>query len=320
MGYFRLLLAYAVVASHIGISAGAFDVGEIAVVSFFLLSGYVITALIDRHYPDLRAIGLFYLDRALRLYPQFLFYSLATIIAVEAFGLRHQWLSSPPSLSSDLAQLTMAPLNFAERFPNMLLPQGWSLGLEMTFYAVFPLVLIPDKRPPVAYVSAVIFGCAYCGKLPPDWFAYRLLPGILFVFALGSWIRRPEPIRGRWLIGGGFALAAAALLVALTIWPRRTSVCDVLIGLVVGVPVMTALARAKVAGALGHARRQSQLWRVPQPHPAAGDDQAAPARRFARPRVRPADPGERGLELSHLPLDRNAGHRAATRLAGEAVG
>ena len=249
MGYFRLLLAYAVVASHIGISAGAFDVGEIAVVSFFLLSGYVITALIDRHYSDLRAIGLFYLDRALRLYPQFLFYSLATIIAVEAFGLRHQWLSSPPSLSSDLAQLTMAPLNFAERFPNMLLPQGWSLGLEMTFYAVFPLVLIPDKRPPVAYVSAVIFGCAYCGKLPPDWFAYRLLPGVLFVFALGSWIRRPEPILGRWLIGGGFALAAAALLVALTIWPRRTSVCDVLIGLVVGVPVMTALARAKVAGA-----------------------------------------------------------------------
>ena len=241
MGTFRLLLAYVVAASHVGISAGPYHLGEIAVVSFFLMSGYVTTALLDSHYSNLRRVGLFYVDRALRLYPQFLFYSLATIVAVECLGLRHAWLAAPPSLASDLAQLTMAPLNFTERFPDMLLPQGWSLGLEFMFYAVFPFVLLRGLRLPAAYASLLIFACAYCGKLSADWFAYRLLPGVLFVFIVGSWLRRQEPNFGARLIGAIYALAWIALVAALTIWPRRASVSDVLIGFTIGLPIVIAL-------------------------------------------------------------------------------
>ena len=248
MGYYRLLLAFLVVASHVGLTFGRYNPGEIAVVSFFLLSGYVMTALIDRHYGDLRRAGAFYLDRALRLYPQFLIYSLATIVAAEAFGLRHRWMPASPTAASALAQLTMLPLNFAERFPNMLLPQAWSLGLEWMFCAIFPFVLIPGKRLLAASASALVFALAFCGKLSADWFAYRLLPGVLFVFVLGSWVRRPERKFGRGPIALGFALAVLALALALTISPERTSVCDVLIGLVFGLPAVYALARLRVAG------------------------------------------------------------------------
>jgi peptidoglycan/LPS O-acetylase OafA/YrhL len=248
MGYYRLILALLVAASHAGLTFGRFNPGEIAVVSFFLLSGYVMTALIDRHYLDLRRVGPFYLDRALRLYPQFLVYSLAMIAGAEFFGLRHLWMSAPPTLASDVAQLTMLPLAFSERFPDMLLPQGWSLGLELMFYAVFPLILIPGERMMAAYASGLVFLFAFCGRISADWFAYRLLPGVLFAFILGSWIRRPETRLGRAPVALGYALAVVALVVALTIWPRRTSVCDMLIGLVAGLPIVYGLAQARIEG------------------------------------------------------------------------
>jgi peptidoglycan/LPS O-acetylase OafA/YrhL len=157
-------------------------------------------------------------------------------------------MSAPPTLMSDLAQLTMLPLNFTERFPDMLLPQGWSLGLELMFYAVFPFILIPRARLMAAYASALVFLFAYCGKLNPDWFAYRLLPGVLFVFMLGSWIRTPESKLGRWPIAFAFVIAVAALYMALKTCPRRVSVCDTLIGLVVGLPIVCWLARTHLGG------------------------------------------------------------------------
>ncbi len=248
MGYYRLILALLVAASHAGLTFGRFNPGEIAVVSFFLLSGYVMTALIDRHYADLRRIGPFYLDRALRLYPQFLVYSLAMIVAAELFGLRHTWMPTPPTPTSDLFQLTMLPLAFSERFPNMLLPQAWSLGLELMFYAVFPFFLIPGERMMAAYASGLVFLFAFCGRISADWFAYRLLPGVLFVFILGSWVRRPESRLGRAPLALAYAIAVAALVVALTVFPRRTSVCDMLIGLVAGLPIVYLLSRLRIGG------------------------------------------------------------------------
>ena len=193
MGFYRLFLAYLVALSHAGLLWDGVNPGIVACISFFMLSGYVMTALIDRHYPALDRVGAFYADRALRLYPQFLFYSLATIFAAEALGLRHQWMTAPPSLPSDLAQLAMAPLNCGPCFSDMLMPQSWSLGLEVFFYAAFPFLLIPEKRAPFAFASAGVFALAYCGRLSPDWFTYRLLFGNLFVFMMGSWLRRPDP-------------------------------------------------------------------------------------------------------------------------------
>lgn len=72
MGRLRYFLAIMVVLSHTQVDFLGFAPGVTAVVSFFLISGYVMTLLIGRHYNSPDRIGLFYLDRAARLYPQFL--------------------------------------------------------------------------------------------------------------------------------------------------------------------------------------------------------------------------------------------------------
>ncbi len=250
MGYYRLFLAYVVAFSHVGFDTGGFNPGEAAVVSFFLLSGYVMTALIDKHYKDIRKVGRFYVDRALRLYPQFLVYALATIIGAECFGLRHYWMPNAPSLSSDLAQLAMLPLGLQERFSAILMPQGWSLSLELIFDNIFPFVLINRHRRAVALWSATIFILGYIGTLTPDWFCYRLPPGVLFVFILGSWIYRPEHERGRAFVVGAFVVAAILLVCGLSVFPRRAVVSDVLFGLIVGLLVLFGLSKLRDLGAL----------------------------------------------------------------------
>jgi peptidoglycan/LPS O-acetylase OafA/YrhL len=73
MGAYRLLLAVVVMLYHSDIHIAGRESGAIAVISFYLLSGYVMTALIERHYFG-NARG-FYLDRAMRLFLSFCFIS-----------------------------------------------------------------------------------------------------------------------------------------------------------------------------------------------------------------------------------------------------
>ena len=75
MGLFRLVLAYLVVLAHVSgtqFGADGYHFGVVAVICFLLLSGYVMTALIQKYYNSLALIPSFYLDRIARLYPQFL--------------------------------------------------------------------------------------------------------------------------------------------------------------------------------------------------------------------------------------------------------
>ncbi|MDN7904913.1 hypothetical protein QZM18_12425 [Burkholderia diffusa] len=69
MGTFRLLLALLVVASHTGVTVNGHNPGIFAVVSFFLMSGYVTTALVENYYASVQQLPMFALDRALRLFP-----------------------------------------------------------------------------------------------------------------------------------------------------------------------------------------------------------------------------------------------------------
>jgi peptidoglycan/LPS O-acetylase OafA/YrhL len=69
-----------------------------------------------------------------------------------------------------------------------LIPPSWSLGAEIQFYAVVPWILLAGLRAPALAASLAVYACALFGVLNPDWFAYRLLPGVLFMFLLGSWL------------------------------------------------------------------------------------------------------------------------------------
>ncbi|MCG2583636.1 acyltransferase [Massilia sp. TS11] len=190
MGLYRLLLAAMVAISHMGISVAGYNPGVVAVISFFLLSGYVMTLLVDKHYRRPGAIGDFYKDRAARLFPQFLFYMGLTTVLVYALGFESIFLNALTPFKV-LLNFLMLPQGFFMLWADgaLIIPQTWSLGLELCFYLVFPWIHLyasARQRNLLAGLSFLVFLAAYFGKLHSDFFGYRLLPGTLYMFLAGS--------------------------------------------------------------------------------------------------------------------------------------
>jgi peptidoglycan/LPS O-acetylase OafA/YrhL len=133
----------------------------------------------------------------------------------------------------------------------MLLPQAWSLGLELMFYIIIPFVLIFGLRLPLALMSVVIFLTAYAGLINADWFSYRLLPGTFFIFILGSWISHSDKKFSNNILTAAYILFGV-LFVGATFWWKVSQVTyDVIIGLLLGLPVVFMLSRLPSTWKLG---------------------------------------------------------------------
>jgi peptidoglycan/LPS O-acetylase OafA/YrhL len=59
LGTLRLVLALMVALSHVDVGVAGLNVGVVAVVTFYLISGYVMTGLPRRHYASPRLVGRF---------------------------------------------------------------------------------------------------------------------------------------------------------------------------------------------------------------------------------------------------------------------
>jgi peptidoglycan/LPS O-acetylase OafA/YrhL len=237
LGTYRFLLALAVAVAHAG--TAPLHLGVAAVISFYILSGFVMTALIERYYLAPEKVMGFYLDRAMRLYPQFIVYFFASLALM--------WWKPDAVFSSGLTplkaalNLPIAPLGLYMVFDlgnAMVIPQAWSLGLEVMFYLVIPWIVLYADRRIVAALSLVVFLIAYFGVLNADYFAYRLLPGTLFMFLAGGMIFKlkdralpPTPIAALWVL-------VATLLVGTWVFPQFNAFYNraVLAGLLVGLP------------------------------------------------------------------------------------
>jgi peptidoglycan/LPS O-acetylase OafA/YrhL len=112
MGLLRLVLATLVLLSHAGVRVAGYNPGVFAVVVFYLISGYVMAGLIHHHYDAPRHIGSFYADRALRIFPQYLFYMGAALVWQVATGTTTLFLTRSPSAIDLLNNFTVIPLNF----------------------------------------------------------------------------------------------------------------------------------------------------------------------------------------------------------------
>ncbi len=212
----RLLLALAVLASHAGVRLHGLNPGVTAVVGFYLISGYVMTGLIRRHFAAARRIPAFYLDRLARILPQYLAYAAATAAWFLLTDRHTLFLARQPTAIDWLNNLTIVPLNFymwngADAFT--LIPPAWSLGAELQFYLLAPLlVLWPRAAAPLLLASLAVYGAALAGALNADWFGYRLLAGLLWVFAVGSALFVLQRARPR--AAHALALAAPPLALA----------------------------------------------------------------------------------------------------------
>lgn len=162
MGIFRFLLAALVVLFHFG--GLGWIVGRIAVFAFYGISGFLIFQVLDRVYlSEPRGIPRFFCNRFVRLVPLYLVYTVLTLAMVR--GLGQQSIVDPEGrrilqgVDRGNIELLYESATFAPVFemvgsmpvlqftPN-LIPQGWSIGVEATFYLLAPLVVLTTRRRP----------------------------------------------------------------------------------------------------------------------------------------------------------------------------
>lgn len=263
LGTLRLLLAIAVALSHADVRIAGLNPGVIAVTGFYLVSGYVMAGLLQRHYPSPRHAGGFYLDRGLRLMPQYVFYLLLVLIwhfaaiAPVPAATQAYFLSRTPDAIDLLHNLAVIPLNYymwngADRYT--LLPPAWSLGAEIQFYLLAPFILLWPRRLLAPGLLAIgVYLLAMFGQINSDWFGYRLLPGVLTYFLLGALLRHlHQQARDR---------AALALVVAIVLGSLAVGALarghgsltlpynqETLLGLILIFPLLHLLARRRRQG------------------------------------------------------------------------
>ena len=169
-------------------------------------SGYVMSGLISTHYSNPRKFGHFYLDRFLRIYPQYLFYFLVTAALYYNGKVVNQDFLAGVTKSTAFLNALIIPLGYPDSFyvylrNAMFIPQAWSLGLELTFYLIVPaLVLFGDKRLTrwIALASCLVAAMAAFGYITTSTYGYSTLPGTLFVFVLGMEMHRKRDPVLRW--------------------------------------------------------------------------------------------------------------------------
>ena len=250
LGTFRLVLALLVALSHANVRIAGLNPGVMAVVCFYLISGYVMTGLLRGHYAELRRVPYFYLDRALRIFPQYLCIAGVTLAWFLVTAHTTAFLRQVPTWSDLLSNLTVVPLNYymfngSDRFT--LVPPAWSLGAEIQFYLLMPFLLLWRLRGAALLLGLVVFGCAAWGILNTDAFGYRLLPGVLTFFMLGSLLydarERCRKCALALAIGGPVLAAMAAWFLMRhghLLLPYNP---ETLLGLAIGLPVLYWLGR-----------------------------------------------------------------------------
>jgi peptidoglycan/LPS O-acetylase OafA/YrhL len=112
-----------------------FDSGKYGVMVFFLVSGYIVPASLERH----RSIRRFWVSRAFRLYP-LLVLAVGTLLALSLVGL----VSLDRRVSHDPTTVLLAHASFLQdvlgvaNFLNVL----WTLSYEMVFYLLITALFI----------------------------------------------------------------------------------------------------------------------------------------------------------------------------------
>jgi hypothetical protein len=100
----RFILALCVVLYHFhGELAG--DAGRVAVVGFFLISGFLITLIVNETYPTPAHNWNFLVNRFLRIYPQYVFAAVVGLLAVSLYPQSSRALNSVLKLPDTLGEI-----------------------------------------------------------------------------------------------------------------------------------------------------------------------------------------------------------------------
>lgn len=147
-GMYRTLLALLVVLLHLG---GIPVIGGYAVFAFYILSGYLITLIMQKTYGYSR-VGFFRyaLNRFLRIFPMYWFSCLISIVLIlwvgKEFTINYcDALYIPENVRSTINNLFIVFPNSTKDMPR-LTPPTWALSIECFFYLCIGLGLSKTRR------------------------------------------------------------------------------------------------------------------------------------------------------------------------------
>ena len=224
MGIVRIILALAVVIGHTGKIFGyALFEPAAAVQCFYVISGFYMALVLERTYaPGRDGVRSFYISRYLRLAPTYWVILAATLVSSVLLRrtIYHPWSEVAPLVAvmgaPSLAFLVLTnlfivgqdavmflavdpaggPLFWTAHFAReahpayrlMLVPQAWSLGVELLFYLVAPFILRRRTRvlAAVFLLSVALRVTLMASGLTADPWSYRFFPTELATFLAGS--------------------------------------------------------------------------------------------------------------------------------------
>lgn len=258
-------MASLVLISHVGVNIQGVNPGVAAVVLFYMLAGFVVCNLFSKIFVSKKPLYFqFYHERVLRIFPQYAFVASLTLIfiTVTKFG------SPKIELETLINNILIIPLNYYMVIDNSILqepkwwliPPAWSLGTELQAYLVLPFIIyFKSIKILVAVASLCIFCVASLGFIQTDYFGYRLLPGVLFIFILGVSIYKNTYEKGKPdLFDNYFPIIVYATLILLLIilgifkmllYPY---VRETILGILIGMPVITYIAKNKIKIPMNH--------------------------------------------------------------------
>lgn len=191
VGFYRFILAIGVVDFHVG--DGNWVVGRVAVYCFYFVSGFLICRVLDTSYRGgADRLAAFYCNRVLRLLPLYLVLAALTIVV---FSLR----GSTSFVRGDGKTITLLPERLlGDLFPSLqnllplphmnasapipmltgggpdVIPQAWSIGVEILFYLIAPILVLLARRHvwPLVSLAVLATGIFLAATIPAPDFDY----------------------------------------------------------------------------------------------------------------------------------------------------
>jgi len=199
-----------------------FALGWQGVTLFFVLSGYLLTSHLLSQPVTWQMVRVFYLRRALRIYPAVWLQLVFLLLLGWGFPLVFVTLPWDKTLLNAALWINLPPL-----YAPMLNDVWWTLPVELLFYASLPLLLVLRQHLGLglvaAFILAITFGwragvmAHYAGQnLAAHQYVLDALPGVLGSFGAGFMAaalqHRIQPRHGAWLL----SLSAAVFLLLQT--------------------------------------------------------------------------------------------------------
>ena len=262
MGLIRIFLALSVVMQHTGGTffglRGMHGFG--AVNAFFMISGfYMALVLTEKYKSDNNKV--FYVSRLARLFPTYLIgISIALLVIlispgqnlwslpIDPFGRLYVLLANLFIFGQDLLYVVCVPDGLghcADAVKSSLNPPGWSIAVELMFYAIAPFVLRSISRTLVFTVLGLSyywfvgrFGDQYLAFwrehiLPTaqiDNLRYYFFPASILFFGLGALschikmrLEAGDRRKAMWIAGLIVVLMLAVRPFASLDWPKTTA-------------------------------------------------------------------------------------------------